>query len=148
MDILIIYKQYGLDKEEVIRYISIDGVEHKRMDKLDKNVKAAVTDFTSIAYHHIMDASKLMTHLLSPSASNTMFKSKELARKEKENQIKLKFVLPKMALPLMCITNFLNYCADGANFDIKKLNSYQNPTLPIQLTWTAFRNKIPHTPRN
>ncbi|TNN12401.1 NADH dehydrogenase (ubiquinone) complex I, assembly factor 6 [Schistosoma japonicum] len=136
--------QYNLTQEHVLHFLrnnsSITSLN-------DESVKSLICDIASLGHYHAKRVSQLSSELMAHSFSPSTFSSSKLKEKDLKQKDLIQYVLPRLLLPLLPVTKYLNYLGYSSNFDLRLNFKYHNGLLPLQLCWNAWWNKLPKEPK-
>lgn len=125
--------QHGLSQESVLRQLRTNACGESSSSSDASLLCDLVHDMASVAHGHASTAFSLGRSVAAAAAN------------EKGGSIGA--CLPRLMLPLLPVSNYLNRLADVDNFDPRLGWDFRDGLLPVRLTWCAWRGRIPLGPR-
>ncbi|KAG5455236.1 NADH dehydrogenase (ubiquinone) complex I, assembly factor 6 [Clonorchis sinensis] len=126
--------QHHLSQELALRLLRSPPSESTT--EVDRNLCDLFFNLATVAREQAITASRLASeHLtdLRVKPSGDISGTDQLTRS----------LLPRLMLPLVPLIHFLHQFERKAHFDPRRLSPHPNGLLPLQLSWTAWRSRIP-----
>ncbi|CAL8108673.1 unnamed protein product [Calicophoron daubneyi] len=130
--------KHHVTQESVLRLLRSDQSASCPATAADNSLCDVFHDIASVAHRHAIKAVKLGEEACTgKNARETEAAADSLTRT----------LLPRLLLPLIPISDYLDRLAEQGNFDPRKVDERVSGTLPFRLSWSAWRNVIPSGPR-
>ncbi|CAH8646720.1 unnamed protein product [Dicrocoelium dendriticum] len=125
--------KHRVTQEAILRALRSD---HTDADEFTSNMCDIYYDLACAAREQAINASRL--------ASDQLQKARDITGVNNSSNLRLlQSLLPRLMLPLVSVFHFLDQLENIAHFDPRRVPTASDGLLPLRLTWTAFRNKIP-----